>query len=1126
MDKERSAESVGEAVAPWLAQAVKEFGEASASKLAGPGDREAAIRAPIEGLLAKVGQQLGLRVVPHDEVRDVERGVRPDYAISVDGVITGYVEVKKPTRSVDPANFTGHDKTQWERQRDLPNLLYTNGTEWRLWRDSEPVGTPVFLTGGELEHAGDALSAPAQFETVLTEFLRWTPAPITSVNALVRAIAPLTRLLRGEVLDQLTLEARRIRAGADALAQPFHGLAADWRSLLFPEGDDETFADGYAQTVTFALLLARSEGIDLEATSLHDAGQRLGQGHSLMGRALQLLTDDAAPEFRVTIDLLVRVVNAVRWDRVRGGARDTYLYLYEAFLDEYDTELRKQSGSYYTPLRLVDQMVRLTEAALRTRLAKDAGFLDPSVLTVDPAMGTGTYLNAIIERAARRAIDENGPGAAAGVITDLAQRLVGFELQMGPYAVAELRASDLLRHYNASLPAGGIRTFVTNTLDDPYTEIDQIASSLQVISASRRRANDIKGSTPVTVVIGNPPYRRDAENEGGWIEHGRAAAGKRPDAVPLDDFRADENGLNEYVLKNLYVFFWRWATWKVFDAHPQDRAGIVCFVTTNAYMRGRGFKGMREYLRRSSSEGWIINLSPEGHRPDVSTRVFPGVQNALAIGLFVRHPTTDRETPATIHYTEVSGRRDDKHRMVAALELDGPGWRLARDAWHAPFTPAADSAWDSWPAADDLMPWTAPGVKPNRTWVYDPDRETLLARWRELVAEADLDRKERLFQHSDSAKLTLEKPPLPGSDTHDFSGPFNDESGPPPSPVRVGFRAFDRQWLIPDARLIHRPSPGLWHARNVKRQVFVVEQSADQISDGPGLVFSALIPDMHHFNARGGRVLAMYHPDGTPNLAPGVTRALNVILERAGEMPVEDLIAYLAGVTSHPAFTATFEDELSTPGIRVPVTTDPVLWDCAVELGREVIWLHTYGEAYVDTAAGRPSGNIRYPRGDRRQPLAQQPVRGMPDEMSYDAQTQALTLGTGSWAPVSPAVRAYTVGGREVLDSWFNLRKRNPTIKRTKKTSPLADLHPTSWPTEWTVELNDLLTLLSRLVELEDHQASLLTSILATRMATSAELHEAGAEWPTMKKQRTVRLSVSRDGGLVFGDTEGTGLRP
>lgn len=346
--------------ASWLADAVATFGDRCKAKLAGPGEAEAAIRAPIEQLLAAAGTQLKLDVVPHDEVRDDDRGVRPDYAISVGGAITGYVEVKKPGANLDPESMRGHNLRQWTRQKDLPNLIYTNGTEWRLYRDSEPVGNPVHLSGGPLRSAGGKLTAPAEFEHVLTNFLRWKPAPITSVIALVRAIAPLTRLLRGEVLDQLEAENRKIKAGARREDQPFHGLARDWRHLLFPTASDETFADGYAQTVTFALLLARTEGITLaDAGGLHAVGTKLSGQHSLMARALQLLTDYVAEDFKVTIDLLVRVIDAVQWPKVRAGRRDTYLHLYETFLDVYDPQLRQKSGSYYTPREVVEQMVRV-----------------------------------------------------------------------------------------------------------------------------------------------------------------------------------------------------------------------------------------------------------------------------------------------------------------------------------------------------------------------------------------------------------------------------------------------------------------------------------------------------------------------------------------------------------------------------------------------------------------------------------------------------------------------------------------------------------------------------------------------------------------------------------------------
>lgn len=1085
----------------WLVNAVSEFGERCKAKLSGPGEAEAAIRAPIEQLLATAGGALGVKVVPYDEVRDADRGVRPDYAIAVDGAITGYVEVKKPGANLDPELLTGHNLRQWQRQQDLPNLIYTNGTEWRLYRDSQSVGDPVHLTGGTLRTAGVKLSAPDGFEQLLTDFLRWKPAPITSVVALVRAIAPLTRLLRGEVLDQLASENKAVRAGASKDSQPFHGLARDWRSLLFPTASDSAFADGYAQTVTFALLLARTEGIILaEAGGLHNVGTRLTGQHSLMARALQLLTDYVADDFRVTLDLLVRIVDAVDWPAVRGGKRDTYLHLYERFLDEYDPVLRQQSGSYYTPREVVEQMVRLTEDVLVSRLEKTDGFADPDVVTADPAMGTGTYLHSVIEHVATRVTERDGKGAVAGAVTDLATRLVGFELQTGPFAVAELRTTDLLADLGATLPEEGLGLYVTDTLDDPHAEQTQLGSGLDLISQSRSRAAEIKSTRKVTVVIGNPPYDERAQGRGGWIENGSDAdkTSKGDHYRPLDDFRAKGNGRTEFVLKNLYVYFWRWATWKAFDSNPElpdGDTGVVCFITTSGYLRGPGFKGMREYLRRTASEGWIIDVSPEGMRPDVATRIFPGVQQPLAIAIFTRPHDTDRDTPATLHYTALHGRRADKYVALADLTLDGDQWRPVRTDWQAPFTPAADTDWDDYPALNDLLPWSTTGVTTNRAWVYSPSRQVLRDRVRALLSETDPERKRELFKETPTCDLQRTRNPLPSPDAEQRTAtPLAEE---PPSfadsvaVIRAGYCFLDRQWLLADSRLIDRPRVPLWKTRQLQ-QIFVVEQHSKAISDGPGLVFTALIPDVNHFKgSEGGRTLPLLHPGGLPNVARGLLSTLGIFTGQP--VAASGVLAYVAGVTAHPGFTTTFADELSTPGVRVPITTVPELFDRAVELGREVVWLHTYGAMFTDPSAGRPADDIRRPAGHPERVNNLRAVTEMPTGMDYDPDSREVRLGGGAFGPVSQEVWDYSVGGKNVLRSWINYRKFD---RPGRKSSPLDELHVQNWPSEWNGELIDLLTVLSRLVELHDQQSDLLAAVLAAPVASRDMLTTAGVTWP------------------------------
>ncbi|MBL3678905.1 hypothetical protein D3230_06295 [Leucobacter chromiireducens subsp. solipictus] len=1031
----------------------------------------------------------------HDEVRDQERRVRPDYGVSINRVMIGYIEVKAPGRSINPTEMTGHDLEQWTRQRDLPNLLYTNGTDWRYYRGGELIEQAI-LTPQSLVDVGANLEATPQLEAIFRAFLNWTAAPITSVRSLVRAIAPLTRLLRGEVLDQLAAERKRISSGELEDEQPFIGLARDWRRLLFPQAEDETFADGYAQAVTFALLLARTSNIEISGRSLHEVGRELGLQHSLMGRALQLLTDDVATDFKVSLDLLVTVVGAVRWDRIRSSKRDVYLYLYEEFLAEYDDELRQDSGTYYTPKELVDEMVRLTQTVLQEELKIDQGFASSDVYTIDPAMGTGTFLQSIVETVQEQVKIEEGPGGVADALTELAQRLVGFEIQMGPYAVAELRVAELLTQADASLPDDGLKLYVTDTLDDPNADMTQIASGLQPIANSRKRANAIKRSQKVNVVIGNPPYRELASGLGGWVEHGSGADGKESEGV-LSAFLEDVPGRIAAKLKNFYIYFWRWGTWKVWESTPADETGIICFITTSGYVTGTAFKTMRRYIRQHASDGWIIDLTPEGQTPEVATRIFPQVRQPLAIGIFVRRPETDLATPANLRYLSVHGRRAEKFSQLRKLEISDASWRTVRTDWTAPFTAAASSSWDDWPTVDNIFPWYSPGVFPTRTWVYSPSSSTLEARWKTLVGEADQEERRKLMKDSGTA-FHSEFKDLPGY-PHPARLPkissLTAQSDAEPI-IKVGFRAFDRQYLLADPRLIHRAREGLWEAALVQGQVFVFEQHVHSISGGPGLLFSGWIPDNHHFNNRGGRSMPFLHPDGTANLASGLVTALT---SEFGE-PVEpvDVLAYVAAVTAHPGFTLDFADELETPGIRVPLTKDYALWAEAVELGKDLLTAQTFGRF--------DGSDIAYSQDDPRRVMIRDRVKELPQGLSYDASAEEIIVGGGRFGPVSRKVFEYSVGGRNVLKSWVGYRSNEPAGKRT---SPLDDLNPTVWEREWTKDLLEVLTVLSKLVALEEGQAKLLKKIVSTPVFTVTELEECGTAWPKQDSDRKPRRAIT-----------------
>jgi Type ISP C-terminal specificity domain/N-6 DNA Methylase len=865
------------------------YGRAAKAKLSAVavrGEPEDQLRSPIEQLVTDLAQLCGLdrrQLTLVGESSIAELKTRPDFAVSYADALIGFIEVKAPGKGADPRRFkTPHDQEQWRKLTALPNLIYTDGNAFSLWRNGERVGELQHLRG-DIETAGTTLAASTGLLALFDDFFRWLPVPPKTAAQLADTTARLCRLLRDEVTEQLA-------RGDPTLL----GLATDWRQLLFPEASDEQFADGYAQAVTFGLLLARAQDISLD-DGVDTAARTLSARHTLIGAALRVLTDAVVANhvLATSVATLSRVLAVVDWPQVSKGDPDAWLYFYEDFLAVYDNELRKQTGSYYTPVQVVKAMARLVDEALRDRFALADGLASQSVMLADPAMGTGTFLLEVVRSIAATVAEDQGEGAVPGAVGAALGRLIGFELQLGPFAVAQLRMlAELASLGAASGSPNELRMFVTNTLDNPYQEEQRLGTWYEPIAASHREANRIKADEPILVVLGNPPYKEKSRGKGGWIEAGNQAASQpAPMAafLPPPDWRLGRHVRHLY---NPYVYFWRWGTWKVFDHHPDADRGIVCFITASAFIDGQGFERMRDYLRRRADAIYVIDCSPEGHQPPIGSRVFQGVQQPVSITIAIRDGSISPETPAPVWFRRLAaGAREAKFDELAAITLAGERWVRCPDHWRAPFLPAGGSRWSSYPALDDLLRWAGAGIMSGRAWIVAPDKATLQARWATLIGARAEDKPELFIEHKQDRRVdTIVSDGLPGFPASPT--PIGEESGPCPEPVRIGYRSFDRQWIVPDKRLINRPNPTLWSVRS-NQQLYVTVLHQEIPSSGPAVTFTAEIPDVHHYRGNfGGRAYPLWLDAAatTPNTVPGLLDQLS----RTYQQPVaaEDLFAY------------------------------------------------------------------------------------------------------------------------------------------------------------------------------------------------------------------------------------------
>lgn len=1041
-----------------------------------PGREEDQLRRPVDDLLEAVGKAHGLAILAKDESPLTQVG-RPDFAVSVNRLLCGYIELKSPGTGADPRRYKGHNKQQWEKFKHLPNIIYTDGNEWALFRSGETIRRVRFP--GDLTLAGaDGLNAAttSDLDNLLLDYFQWQPIVPRTAKQLADLLAPLCRLLRDDVLDALGKHSDTMRT-----------VAADWRRYLFPEASDAVFADAYAQTVVFALLLARSDGSD--TLLIDQAIKQLTGTNSLLARALEVLTDSQlADDIGASLSLLQRVIRAVPTGTMTHGRRDPWLHFYEDFLAAYDPKLRKDAGAYYTPVEVVQAQVRLVDELLRDKFDKPLGFADGDVATLDPAVGTGTYLLGIVEHALARVERVEGEGAVKGRAESLIKQLYGFELMVGPYAVAALRLTRAMHDRGARLPQQGVAICLNNTLESPHEKIPDLPLLYKPIGDQHKRARAIKDLQPVLVCIGNPPYDRHAAATkanhamtGAWVRWGEAGH----DAI-LDDFiapvKAAKKGGQLKNLYNLYVYFWRWALWKVFEhehAGLKPGPGIVSFITAASYLDGDAFLGMREHLRREADEIWIVDLGGEGRGTRQDENVF-NIQTPVAIAIVARYGAPDPETPARVRYCRLEGGRQaklDRLETIAGFAdldfADCPG------DWRAPFRPRQEVAFFDWPRLTDLMPWQHSGVEGKRTWPMGVTRETLATRWAALMAASD---RRPLYKESTDRKVDLGYKALWGDVAMEKPIATLPEDALCPTVMPFGYRSFDRQYVIADNRLLARSREALWLAKSEKQIFFAGYLTSGALGAGPAMTLSTAVPDRHYFSGRGAKDILPLYRDALarqPNLHPDLVDLLESQLGQA--VGAEDIAAYLYAVLAHPAYAARFAAELANREVRVPVTLDVDLFAEAVRLGRRLIYLHSYGER-LQAGQVWPAGAARCTRALGSDAL--------PERYAYDPASQTLTVGDGQFKPVAPELWEFEVSGLKVVQSWLGYRLRE---RKGKKSSPLDDIAPVGWPPEFTSELLKLLHLLEETLAVYPAQADLLDRILARPLVQAGMLAEPPA---------------------------------
>lgn len=1069
-----------------LRVAVEDYAEAlaTAQSLGISAEPEAQLTVPTSTLFRTVAQLEGIGELTLIREAQLD-GVRPDFAALFDRRPCGWVELKAPGHTLDGERWRGREASQWALLSHLDSLIVANGTAAVLYREGAHVAM------ADLPVDGAAGWDPGPLVSMLRLFVSAKPSTITRISQLARKLAPLAALLRG-----------RLEQGVQLSAPGFADAVDAWEVTVQRSATAQSFATDVAQVVSYAMAIAALGGDadrnDDGLISIDEARTELRQGpNNVLAAALgpvlgvPEVVEYARPEIGA-IERLVSAINTEAISKTPDPRGEPWLWFYEDFLALYDPKARAQAGVYYTPTPVVQLQTRLVDDILRNALERNLGFGAPSVITLDPATGSGTYPLAIIDHAIEVAREERGPAGAVQVSENLSKNLAAFELLPGPYAVAHLRIGQRLAEVSGQWhQLAPVRVYLTDTLEGPDTPPQRgLFGDARILAEEAAKARKIKHGDAVTVVIGNPPYDRvSQESSGGWVLHPERGRALFKDVIEP----AQHAGVifsAQASLYNLYVYFWRWAMWKAFEEQPKQ-AAVVSFITASSWLRGSVFCGLREMASDHADEIWVVDLGGEGRGAVVEENVF-AIQSPVAIVTMYRRPgSRSRRGSAKAYYRRVHGTTAEK---LEALDQIRPPreqpdeWELLQRDASGPLAPVtATQDWAAHPAVTDLFPWQQPGMMAGRAWVVAPSQDTLNQRWTHLLEDPrDAVRAERYVTPTSGRSIHTKVAGLPTLAS--LAPDANHERI-----VRTAWRSFDRQWTLNDPRVVALERPALWASLS-DRQVFLVGLLTNPVGQGPALTVATDVPDKHYFRGSyGGKDVIPLFRDASAH-SPNVTTGLLEFLSAAygTEVTVEQLAGYVYALLAHGGYTRQFRDDLANPGPRVPLTKDPAIFARVVELGQELLWAQTYGERFV--SGERPRGRVPRIAGiGWRLPVTALPSD--PNAISYDAENEELYVGDGVVTGVTQAVRDFEVSGMNILDRWLGARTRKGIGRAAgARATPLDKIRPEVWEDSWNDELLDLVRVLTFSLDRGEEQQLLLDEVLAGELFSAAELPQPTKE--------------------------------
>lgn len=915
----------------------------------------------------------GLKLV--NDPKRSENGA-PDFVFLNRTIVTAYAEAKDLPVSLDDIE----KGDQMVRYYGYSNLILTNCLEFRFYKSGQTYQSVRIATlkNGTIE------ADESQFqllEDTVRDFIKDSKEPIKSGTHLARVMAGKARRIRDNINTFLAQEGN---AKNENLLSVYEVI----KKLLLADLSTEKFADMYAQTLVYGLFVARYYDETQDTFSRQEARDLVPASNPFLRHffdhiagssfdpRIEIIVNELCEEFNHA-DVQAIVHNYYKTDK--DSSRDPIIHFYEDFLQEYDSAERKKMGVFYTPLPVVRFIVRAVDDILKKEFGLTQGLADNSkieitrteqgnrhrtqihkVQVLDPATGTGTFLNEAIAHIKRSFEGQEGRWNTY-VNEDLLPRLHGFELMMASYTIAHLKLSSTIKESGATISERArLGVYLTNSLEKGEMEEQTLFTGLglgKAITEESNQANRVKTQLPIMVVMGNPPYSGVSSNE---TEYANSL---------VDKYKMEPGGKQKlqerkHWLNDDYVKFIAFAE----DMIAKNGDGVVGFITNHGYLDNPTFRGMRWHLMDTFDSIYVIDLHGNAKKKEVAPdsgkdeNVF-AIMQGVSIMIAVKTGKKKKGELAKVYRADMWGKRENKFEQLDGSSFENIQWTLLESrepnlVFAHEGSGELDSEYKKGFSVADLFVENSTGiVTMGDGFIVDENKDVLQKRVNSFLNE-------------DVSKQALTEKYDLGKNYAEWILKNKKEINSDPSKiVAFAYRPFDDRYTYFDNKLVWRP-------RTNTMKNFVKEENLGLIFTRQAIggdEYSHVIASRHmsdnrvFFSNKGipveaplwiyekgsmgasGNIKCERHANLQLSIARVIAESTNTVYYPVAEYPTidgdtrltpEDIFDYVYAVLHSPTYREKYKEFLKIDFPRVPYPKDVNSFKSLVALGKELRELH------------------------------------------------------------------------------------------------------------------------------------------------------------------------------------------